>query len=712
MKKIFIGVLAATFLLPAFVLAEVSQGTTQLTLEQVVRAMEENPDLRTQIVRVLQERFQSGSESSAASGSSSANCYTFTRDLYPFAFSWEVAKLHEFLRDEGFLVSGFLYDGSTKVGVSFFQNKYRNEILTPNGLTGPTGNFGPATRAKMNQLHGCQQTTTTSSGQEQASTERNTYFVVKQSGTNEPLSGVQVIVEHENTVGRVGTYNTNSDGRTTVANLRVSERYLLRISRAGYESRSIALVVPFGVGSYFYHINLSPVNSYPSVWGGDQTALSLFVSKPVAGTSYQSGHEVDVSWQIFNSPVSNPVVSIKLINSSGNTVDTESEHGNNTKSFSLSSSLPAGQYKFKVSATISGQILEAWSSWFSVTSSASNNSNDSDDDTADDSSDSSDDSNDSDDDSNNSSDDSNSNTGSPALDVTAPTGGTYSHGQSIPITWTTTAFPSGTTVRLKMLNSSSQEFGNVINIENDGSYSYAPGASVPAGQYHFWVYGTVSGQAVGDFSSWFTLAESSGDGGNSNSSSSSISISSPNGGSYQAGGSLSYSWSSSGLAGAQTLNVKVVNQSNSTVYSTTATNSAGNGTLTLPASLSPGQYRLWIFASIGGVNTEAWSSWFTVTVPPPSLSVSAPAGGSYAAGQQIPITWTTTNFPAGTTVNLKMLNSSSQSFGQVNGTENDGSYSYVPGSSVPAGQYRFWIYGTVNGQAVGGFSAYFTRTTN
>ncbi len=51
------------------------------------------------------------------------------------------------------------FDEGMAANVSSFQLKYKNEILTPNGLVTPTGYVGPATRAKLNQLYGCRPVT-------------------------------------------------------------------------------------------------------------------------------------------------------------------------------------------------------------------------------------------------------------------------------------------------------------------------------------------------------------------------------------------------------------------------------------------------------------------------------------------------------------------------------------------------------------------------
>jgi len=69
----------------------------------------------------------------------------------------DVWLLHIALKKEGFSVDAdsSSYSENTTATVSAFQLKYKNEILTPNGLANPTGYVGPATRAKLNQLYGC-----------------------------------------------------------------------------------------------------------------------------------------------------------------------------------------------------------------------------------------------------------------------------------------------------------------------------------------------------------------------------------------------------------------------------------------------------------------------------------------------------------------------------------------------------------------------------
>jgi type II secretory pathway pseudopilin PulG len=48
-----------------------------------------------------------------------------------------------------------LYGEPVAAAVTWFQEKYKDEILTPSGLKNGTGYVGPSTRKKLNQLYGC-----------------------------------------------------------------------------------------------------------------------------------------------------------------------------------------------------------------------------------------------------------------------------------------------------------------------------------------------------------------------------------------------------------------------------------------------------------------------------------------------------------------------------------------------------------------------------
>lgn len=83
--------------------------------------------------------------------------YVFTKNLSIGMKSPDVKALQQCLIYEGLLPSDCatgLFAGRTFAAVRAFQEKYESEILTPNGLTAPTGLVGPATIKKLNALYG------------------------------------------------------------------------------------------------------------------------------------------------------------------------------------------------------------------------------------------------------------------------------------------------------------------------------------------------------------------------------------------------------------------------------------------------------------------------------------------------------------------------------------------------------------------------------
>jgi hypothetical protein len=76
-------------------------------------------------------------------GSTGAWCHTFNTNISAGSSGSEADALAESLKREG------------SPSVTSFQEKYKDEILTPNGLTHGTGYVGVSTRKKLNQLYGC-----------------------------------------------------------------------------------------------------------------------------------------------------------------------------------------------------------------------------------------------------------------------------------------------------------------------------------------------------------------------------------------------------------------------------------------------------------------------------------------------------------------------------------------------------------------------------
>ncbi len=85
-------------------------------------------------------------------------CYDFKSNVKTGDSGEAIRRLQYFLQNEGFAIDwneyGF-FDETTFGAIKGFQEKYKNEVLSPAGFSAGTGFVGKATRAKLNSLYGC-----------------------------------------------------------------------------------------------------------------------------------------------------------------------------------------------------------------------------------------------------------------------------------------------------------------------------------------------------------------------------------------------------------------------------------------------------------------------------------------------------------------------------------------------------------------------------
>lgn len=139
---------AGVFLASAVAMPALADHSTTHTIEQ----------LQAQIATLIQQI----KALQAQQGQDVEWCHTFDTNLRIDNHSDEVRALGTALEKEGFgkeygapISDDGVFIEDTAAAVTGFQQKYRDEILTPAGLKYGTGFVGPRTRAKLNQLYRC-----------------------------------------------------------------------------------------------------------------------------------------------------------------------------------------------------------------------------------------------------------------------------------------------------------------------------------------------------------------------------------------------------------------------------------------------------------------------------------------------------------------------------------------------------------------------------
>ncbi len=186
----------------------------------IVNGESPNSDVAHQIaelqrqIALLQEQLKQ-----LGGNQSGQECYKFEKNMGVGTMNGnDISALRKVLDSEGLGVAdkSLTYNEATASAVSAFQIKYRSEILTPNGLTNPTGYVGPATRKVLNRLYGCKYVI--------PPPPKEKLQVISPNGGESWVKGTEQIIRWENSrnsnrfEGRVSisliTYSANEDCRS------------------------------------------------------------------------------------------------------------------------------------------------------------------------------------------------------------------------------------------------------------------------------------------------------------------------------------------------------------------------------------------------------------------------------------------------------------------------------------------------------------------
>ncbi|MEK7631013.1 MAG: hypothetical protein AAB417_03240 [Patescibacteria group bacterium] len=156
MKKIIFGTIIGLFAMASTASAA---GLTQQQIDAILGLLR-SFGAEASVVANAESSLTGG----APTTSPTAWCHTFNINLKVGDKGLETGHLIRALAKEGNSFSDYstgenfgiaVFEDEVASAVVGFQEKYRSEILTPNGLSHGTGYVGSATRKKLNQLYGC-----------------------------------------------------------------------------------------------------------------------------------------------------------------------------------------------------------------------------------------------------------------------------------------------------------------------------------------------------------------------------------------------------------------------------------------------------------------------------------------------------------------------------------------------------------------------------
>ncbi len=326
-------------------------------------------EIQAQIKALLQQLHALQQQLAQQQGSG-ASCHTFNRNLRVGDRGDEVVYLQQVLEKEGFTIADAdkaregqtndsnVFGDFTAAAASGFQEKYRDEILTPNGLKYGTGYVGKATRQKLNQLYGC--------GRPTSGAISISYLQAKAEDRN-------ILHAGENT----GIYGSGLSDAVTVW---IGSR---SVPVSGTSDSSINFTAPSDLSSGT--VSLSVQNSAGQqsnsisvkVVGSSTGAPSITVLSPNGGEIWQTGSTQTIKWT--SSGLGNLNVNLDVVNYPSGTFAYHIAY-NIPNYGSTSWSLPAdffksGTYEILISSPVIGSSdkglnAQGYSAPFTITTSS------------------------------------------------------------------------------------------------------------------------------------------------------------------------------------------------------------------------------------------------------------------------------------------------------------------------------------------------------
>ena len=454
----------------------------------------------------------------ALQGESSQWCYDFNENLKIWSSGYAVSTLRTALSKEGFNINkeeGDQYFGEiVAAAVSGFQQKYKDEILTPNGLQYGTGFAGKSTRAKLNKLYGCGSSLSSSSSNHPVESmndwknytnlqygfefkypvgwnitsndaEGNEYKVIARVVNPARAGKPDTDVPIEQFLVRIFNYPCKGkpislmDGTITdtgwskgFGNINYRDRCFkkddkpITVSLSAFDQPS--LVIMEQILSTFRFIK-SPASSSSS---SSQIQQSLSITNPLGGHLWKLGDTQTFQWT--TSGIASNVIG--YINIVGNGSTYSIYNVPNTGSYTWKpvgdvkgSSVPAGVYSVKIIMNGVGDIVGP----LTIASSSS--------------------------------------IPSVAVTVVSPNGGEkLEKGATYQITWSAVNFGS-LAVDIDLVDNNGYITRNIVNnIANSGSYTWSIPQDLPSGSYKILVSSFDKGPSAQDYSdNYFTIFSSS-----------------------------------------------------------------------------------------------------------------------------------------------------------------------------------------------------------